>query len=64
MAFFNADSYQEVSIDYNGNTKYDNHGGGKQCYHPRIMGRGALIGLVAHIEHKLDLRPDEITEKE
>ncbi len=45
----------------NGNTKYDNHGGGKQCCsHPRIMDE-VRDRLIAYIEHKLDLtRPDEI----
>ncbi len=44
---FNADSYQEVSIDWLTVTlKYDNHGGGQaNVAHPRIMGRGA-IGLL------------------
>ncbi len=51
MALFNADSYQEVSIDWLTVTlKYDNHGGKGNVAHPRIMGR-VLIGLIAHIEH-------------
>ena len=43
MALFNADSYQEVSIDWLTVTlKYDNRGGGQAMFaHPRTMGRSA-----------------------
>ncbi len=65
MALFNADSYQEVSIDWLTVTlKYDNTEVGKQC----CFTQGSWTRcdrLIAYIEHaKLDLtRPDEITEK-
>ncbi len=37
---------------------------GKQCCSPKDHGTRCAIGLIAYIEHKLDLtRPDEITEK-
>ncbi len=44
---FNADSYQEVSIDWLTVTlKYDNHGGGKQCCSPKDHGTRCAIGLL------------------
>ncbi len=54
MALFNADSYQEVSIDWLTVTlKY--HGGvASNVAHPRIMDE-VRAGLLRTIEHKLDL---------
>ncbi len=47
----------------NGNTKYDNHGGGQAMLSPKDHGT-RCDRFIMHIEHKLDLtRPDEITEK-
>ncbi len=53
---FNADSYQEVSIDWLAVTlKYDNHGGGQAIFaHPRIIRTKLRDRLIAYIEHKLD----------
>ncbi len=56
----------------NGNTKYDNHGGGQAVLLTRIMGRCAEDGergrgnnIIIIIINELDqlCRPDEITEK-
>lgn len=65
MALFNADSYQEVSIDWLTVTlKYDNHGGGQAMLLTQGPWDEVRDRLIAYIEHKLDLtRPDEITEK-
>ncbi len=62
---FNADSYQEVSIDWLTVTlKYDNHGGGQAMLLTQGPWDEVRDRLIAYIEHKLDLtRPDEITEK-
>ncbi len=57
-----ADSYQVVSTTGTCNTKNMISREGKQCCSPMIKG-SVRDRLIAHIEHKLDLTPDEITEK-
>ncbi len=45
-SFFNADSYQEVSIDRLTVPKYDNHGGGQAMLFTRDHGTRCAIGLL------------------
>ncbi len=65
MKLFNADSYQEVSIDRLTVTlNMIITEVGKQCCSPQGSWDEVRDRLIAYGEHKLDLtRPDEITEK-
>ncbi len=56
---------KEVSIRLaNGNTKYDNHGGGQAMLLTKDHGTRCAIETVAYVRHNWITRPDEITENE